>query len=97
MPAKSVNSTDGGDGGVGCDGGGDDGDGGSDGDDDGDYKMIMIRLPHCLWQPRTTDISSPQTGFQPSVQLGDISSFYLMDGENLFFLLAKTARNSSSK
>lgn len=56
----------------------------------------VIPHPHCLAASDRPPQPS-RAGFQPSVQLGDISSFDLVDGENLFFLLEKRTGNSSSK
>lgn len=69
--------------------GGDD-DGGGGGDDNDDDTNDDDSTP-------SLSLAASDRPPQPSVQLGDISSFDLVDGENLFFLLEKRTGNSSSK
>lgn len=83
------------DGDDGDEGGGDDGGGGADDNDDDtndDDSTPSLPLAASDRPPQPS-----RAGSQPSVQLGDISSFDLVDGENLFFLLEKRTGNSSSK
>lgn len=76
--------------------GGDD-DGGGGGDDNDDDTNDDDSTPSLPLAASDRPPQPPRAGFQPSVQLGDSSSFDLVDGENLFFLLEKRTGNSSSK
>lgn len=76
--------------------GGDD-DGGGGGDDNDDDTNDDDSTPSLPLAASDRPPQPSRAGFQPSVQLGDISSFDLVDGEHLFFLLEKRTGNSSSK